>query len=415
MSNYNYDICVLGLGYIGLPTSSIFATRGKEVLGVDVREEVVETINRGEIHIEEPDLDIMVKGAVQTGALVASVNPDSAAAYILAVPTPFVDEQDYQPDLSFVESATRSLASVISDRALVILESTSPVGTTEKVRNWLEDECKILKRSDIDLSSILYVHCPERILPGQMLAELVTNDRIVGGLTPESAQKAEELYRTFCTGAIIRTDARTAEMVKLTENASRDCQIAFANELSVICEKMGLNVWEVIRLANHHPRVNILKPGAGVGGHCIAVDPWFIISSSDGCARVMKAAREVNNAKPDWVVDKVRRAVDRIKGAKVGIFGITFKPNVDDIRNSPALEIAKKVAGFEGVELRVFEPNVESLPQVLAKGSVSFQRGVDGVSDLDVVVALVAHREFEELDQSLLEERIFINACGLFV
>ncbi|MEQ1828800.1 MAG: nucleotide sugar dehydrogenase, partial [Pirellula sp.] len=280
-----FDICVVGLGYIGLPTASIFATKGKQVLGVDVVESVVETINQGKIHIQEPDLDILVRAAVQSGNLVARTKPEEADVFIIAVPTPFHrDGNSHLPDLSFVESATRSLASVVKPGNLIILESTSPVGTTEQIRTWLLEELGPTANPD----DYHFAHCPERILPGQMLRELVTNDRIVGGMTEKAAEMAKILYESFCSGEIFLTDARTAEMAKLTENSFRDVNLAFANELSIICDELGINVWELIRLANRHPRVNILRPGPGVGGHCIAVDPWFIVAAAPQQSRLIR-------------------------------------------------------------------------------------------------------------------------------
>ncbi len=335
-----YDVCVLGLGYIGLPTASIFATKGKRVLGVDLQSHVVETINKGKIHIEEPDLDILVRAAVQSGNLVASTKPECSNVYIIAVPTPFLETENGRlPDLSYVESASRSIAHVIKPGALVVLESTSPVGTTEKVRDWLLDELGT-GFSDTDFH---FAHCPERILPGQMLKELVTNDRIAGGLSPEASERAKELYEIFCSAEIFVTDARTAELAKLTENSFRDVNIAFANELSMICDKLGIDVWELIHLANRHPRVKILSPGPGVGGHCIAVDPWFIVSAAPEQARLIRTAREVNDSKPKHVLNLIREKANRFRDPVIACLGLTFKADVDDMRESPALHIVEQV------------------------------------------------------------------------
>ncbi len=412
-----YDICVIGLGYIGLPTSSMFAARGKTVIGVDIRQQIVDSLNKGEVVIEEPDLDLMVRAAVQSGNLQASTEPEEAGVYIIAVPTPFCDRVEGEvptPDLSYVESASRALAKVVTSGAMIILESTSPVGTTDSVKEWVESELLALGRSEVDLKSLDYVHCPERILPGQMLAELVTNDRIVGGLTPGASARAEELYRIFCNGEIIQTDAKTAEMVKLTENASRDCSIAFANELSMVCDDQGISVWEVIRLANHHPRVNILRPGAGVGGHCIAVDPWFIVSSSNGRARLMQCVREINDSKPDYIVERVVKHSRKIVDPTIVCLGVTFKPNVDDTRNSPAMEIVEKLADADLGSLVVVEPNIESLPMTLVNKGVALVDLGEAIQKADVIVALVSHREFEALEPDFSDEAIFVNACGLF-
>jgi UDP-N-acetyl-D-mannosaminuronic acid dehydrogenase len=339
----SHDLCVLGLGYIGLPTAAVFATRGKKVLGVDVISSVVETINRGEIHIKEPDLDVLVRAAVQSGNLIAALKPEAAETFVVAVPTPFksTPTNPKAPDLSYVESATRSIATVVEAGNLIILESTSPVGTTELMRDWLFDEIAKLRPTDMLAlrGSLFFAHCPERILPGQMLKELVTNDRIAGGLTPAAAEAARDLYRTFCVGEIFTTDARTAEMCKLTENASRDVGIAFANELSLICDRLGIDVWELITLANRHPRVNILQPGPGVGGHCIAVDPWFIVHAAPDVARLIRTAREVNDAKPHQVIGRVKACAERFRSPIIACLGLAFKADVGDLRESPAMDI----------------------------------------------------------------------------
>jgi UDP-N-acetyl-D-mannosaminuronic acid dehydrogenase len=406
-----YDLAVVGLGYIGLPTASIFATRGKNVLGVDIRPDIVQTINDGRIHIVEPELDVLVRSAVHSGNLRADTSPASADTFIIAVPTPFkVSNQRREPDLSYVEAASRLIAPVVMEGDMVILESTSPVGTTEKVRDWIQDE---RSRRGLPVIAALYAHCPERILPGQMIKELVSNDRICGGLTPSAAERACELYRTFCVGEILLTDARTAEMVKLTENASRDVSIAFANELSVICDRLSLDVWEVIRLANHHPRVKILQPGPGVGGHCIAVDPWFIVDSAPEESRLIRTAREVNDAKPEYVLSKVRAAIRQKGHGKIACLGLAFKADIDDLRESPSLEIAAELAR-EGYELLIAEPHVQSLPASLQLPNVMLTDGAKAVAESEVVVLLVNHRSFAGLAPSSQSGKIVIDTRGMW-
>ncbi len=415
----NHDICVLGLGYIGLPTASIFATKGKKVLGVDVVPRVVETINAGKIHIEEPDLDVLVRAAVQSGNLRAAATPAPAATYIIAVPTPFHknDGQRKTPDLSYVEAATRSLAPVVPADALVILESTSPVGTTEKVRDWLVEEIGRVRPAEAaTLSATLrFAHCPERILPGQMLKELVSNDRIAGGLTPEASVVARDLYRVFCSGEIFLTDARTAEMAKLTENSFRDVNIAFANELSLICEKLDIDVWELIRLANRHPRVKILQPGPGVGGHCIAVDPWFIVDAAPDEARLIRTAREVNDSKPERVLAWVRAAAARFPKPVIACFGLAFKADVDDLRESPAVEIVERLAHDDVGELLAVEPHIKTLPKALADGNkVKLVEAAAALAQANVVVLLVSHRAFRDIDKEQLAGKAVIDTRGFW-
>jgi UDP-N-acetyl-D-mannosaminuronic acid dehydrogenase len=404
------DLCVLGLGYIGLPTASIFATKGKRVLGVDISPAVVETINTGRIHIQEPDLDVLVRAAVQSGNLRAATEPAPAEVFILAVPTPFIVQVDGSrtPDLAYVEAATRALAPHVRAGNLVILESTSPVGTTEKVKVWLEAELARLGRAVP--AGLLYAHCPERILPGQMLKELVSNDRIAGGLTPAAAAQAKALYETFCTAQIFLTDARTAEMAKLTENAFRDVNIAFANELSLICDRLQIDVWELIRLANRHPRVKILQPGPGVGGHCIAVDPWFIVAAAPAEARLLRTAREVNDHKPHHVVAQVRAAAAQHAQPVVACLGLAFKANVDDLRESPAVEIAAALAD-SGLQVLAVEPHVQALPPSLA-GKVQLVGLEAALAAANVVVLLVDHRAFGALTLAGLAGKTLIDTRG---
>jgi UDP-N-acetyl-D-mannosaminuronic acid dehydrogenase len=414
----NADICVLGLGYIGLPTASIFATRGKKVLGVDVVPNVVETINRGDIHIKEPDLDVLVRAAVHSGNLKAALKPEAADTFIVAVPTPFkaTETNPKAPDLSYVESATRSLAPIIAPGNLVILESTSPVGTTEKMRDWLFDEVAKQRSADFEVlrASLLFAHCPERILPGQMLKELVSNDRISGGLTPEAAEKAKQLYQVFCTGEIFITNARTAEMCKLTENASRDVGIAFANELSLICDRLDVDVWELIHLANRHPRVKILQPGPGVGGHCIAVDPWFIVDSAPDLARLIRTAREVNDDKPHRVIESIRQCASRFKQPVVTCLGLAFKPDVDDLRESPAMDIVEHIAREKLGRILAVEPHVRTVPKNLGALGVELAPLDSAVAQADVLVVLVNHREFVQFNRRKLEGKAVIDTRGLW-
>jgi UDP-N-acetyl-D-mannosaminuronic acid dehydrogenase len=371
-------ISVIGLGYIGLPTAAMFASRKIQVVGLDVNALVVDTINRGQIHIVEPDLDMVVNAAVKEGYLRATLVPEPADAFLIAVPTPFKGE-DHEPDLTYIESAARAIATVLQTGNLVILESTSPVGTTEKMTSWLADV-----RPDLSFptthgenSDIRIAYCPERVLPGKVMQELITNDRVIGGITGRCSQLAMQLYKTFVMGdCVVASGPRVAEMCKLSENSFRDVNIAFANELSLICDELGMDVWELIRLANRHPRVNILQPGPGVGGHCIAVDPWFIVSSAPDTARLIRTAREVNDSKPQWVLKKVREAIGNFllvnpektaKDVTIAIYGLTFKPDIDDLRESPALEIARQVAKEHVGTLIVVEPNIKNLPHGLER------------------------------------------------
>ena len=345
-------ISIVGLGYIGLPTAAVFASRKIQVIGVDVNQHAVDTINRGEIHIVEPDLDMVVHAAVTEGYLRATTKPEPADAFLIAVPTPFKSgpSGDHEPDLAYIEAASKSIAPVLKKGDLVILESTSPVGATEQMAAWLAEA-----RPDLTLpanprrsADIRVAHCPERVLPGHVLRELVQNDRVIGGMTPKCSEAAARLYKTFVQGECVITNARTAEMCKLTENSFRDVNIAFANELSIICDKLDINVWELIKLANRHPRVNILQPGPGVGGHCIAVDPWFIVSAAPEEARLIRTAREVNDSKPEWVIEKVKLAVAEYlmanpdktaKDVTIACFGLAFKPDIDDLRESPPFRL----------------------------------------------------------------------------
>ena len=402
-------ISVIGLGYIGLPTAAMFASRKIEVVGIDVNPLTVETINRGEIHIVEPDLDIAVQSTVSEGYLRASLIPEPAQAFLVAVPTPFKGE-NHEPDLSYVEAASRAIAPVLEPGNLVILESTSPVGATESMARWLAEA-----RPDLTFpqnagedSDIRIAHCPERVLPGKVMQELISNDRVIGGMTWRCSELAASLYKSFVTGdCVVASGPRVAEMAKLTENSFRDVNIAFANELSMVCDRLDMDVWELIRLANRHPRVNILQPGPGVGGHCIAVDPWFIVSSAPDEARLIRTARVVNDYKPDWVMEKVRAAIGahlmEHKGktteqVSVACYGLAFKPDIDDLRESPALQIASALATSHCGPVMIVEPHIETLPNGLGAAKlVTYEKAVHA----DVNVLLVDHSAFKGVGRPL--------------
>lgn len=407
-------VSVVGLGYIGLPTAAIIASRGIEVIGIDVSQKVVDTLNRGEIHIVEPELDVLVHGAVASKKFRASLRPETADVFLIAVPTPF--KGDHEADLSYIESAARNIAPVLKRGNLVILESTSPVGATEKMAAWFAEA-----RPDLTFphqagedSDIRIAYCPERVLPGKVLHELVANDRVIGGMTKKCTNYAAAFYGIFVEGKCLPTNARTAEMAKLTENAFRDVNIAFANELSLICDRLGINVWELIELANHHPRVNILQPGPGVGGHCIAVDPWFIVESAPDLARLIHAARLVNDGKPQWVIEKVKAAASRFKSPTVACLGLAFKPDIDDLRESPALEIVGHLAQeIADGQIIAVEPFVDKLPAVLQKFSnVRFMNATKAIAEADVVVLLVNHRQFLSIERAAMEGKVIIDTRG---
>ncbi len=413
MSRFN-RICVVGLGYIGLPSAAVFADNGVDVLGVDVNKHAVDSINQGKPHIVEPELDVLLRKVVSNGKLKASLVPAEAEAFILAVPTPF--KNGHQPDLAYVEAAAKSIAPVLKRGDLVILESTSPVGATEQLSAWLAAE-----RSDLtfphdagELSDIRVAHCPERVLPGQILREVVENDRIIGGITRKCAQMAMALYKIFVSGEVHLSNARTAEMAKLTENAFRDVNIAFANELSIICESLDINVWQLIRLANLHPRVNILSPGPGVGGHCIAVDPWFIVAADPVNSKLIATARAVNDGKPHFVVEKVKAKAKRIKNPVIACLGLSYKPDVDDLRESPAVEIVEALAKAKVGKLLVVEPHVEVLPKSLAKAGLKLWDFDQAVKEADILLLLVAHKSFNDLDRNKINDRIVIDTCGIW-
>lgn len=406
-------VSVIGLGYIGLPTAAILASRGMKVIGVDVNKNAVDTINQGEIHIVEPDLDIIVRAAVTTGNLRAVMQPESADAFLVAVPTPF--KENKEPDLSYIEAAAKSIAPVLKKGNLVILESTSPVGATEQMSAWLAEQRPDLTfpQQTGDKADILVAHCPERVLPGYVLQELVSNDRVIGGLSPASSNAAVALYKTFVRGECITTNARTAEMAKLTENSFRDVNIAFANELSIICEKLSINVWELIKLANRHPRVNILSPGPGVGGHCIAVDPWFIVNSAPNEAKLIKQARLVNDCKPYYVIEQVEKLADQFKKPIVACLGLSFKADIDDLRESPAVQIVAELEKKSICDLLVVEPNIQSLTGYLDGANVR-KVDIDEAFELaNIILILVDHKEFKILDKSMFYKKVVIDTRGM--
>ena len=390
-------ICVIGLGYIGLPTAAVFARSGVEVVGVDVNPSAVDTINSGKAHIVEADLDVLLHDVVENGKLKACLKAEEADAYLIAVPTPF--KGDHEPDLAYVEAATRSIAPYVKEGSLLVLESTVPPGATEKMVGWLEDERPDLKENGGAGIAYFAAHCPERVLPGRVLIELVSNDRIIGGITPLCSEKAQALYEIFVEGDCVITTARTAELTKLTENSFRDVNIAFANELSIICDKLDINVWELIGLANRHPRVNILQPGPGVGGHCIAVDPWFVVDAVPDDAKIIRVAREINDCKPDWVIEKVKKATADTgkKCPIIACLGLAFKADIDDLRESPALMITEKLAHASIGEIIAVEPNIEVQTASLAKLGVKLVNLEYALSNADVLVLLVDHTPFKVL------------------
>ncbi len=398
------EVCVIGLGYIGLPTAAIIARANCRVTGIDVNAQVVDTINRGEIHIEEVDLDGLVQGVVQRGMLRAATEIVPADVFVIAVPTPFEKDGNHTPDVSHVLAAATSLAAVLKKGDCIILESTSPVGTTEKLRDRLAGLRPDLKMPGLtrDTSDISIAYCPERVLPGRILEELTHNDRSIGGITPRCARKALAFYKLFVRGTCVTTDARSAEMTKLVENAYRDVNIAFANELSMIADRMGLDVWEVIRLANRHPRVNILQPGPGVGGHCIAVDPWFIVSSAPEEARVIRTAREVNDAKMHHVLARATALVEAHPHVPVACLGLAFKANIDDFRESPARFVAASLARKFGSRMRVVEPYASELPPEFADTGATLVDIDTALETCGVLIVLVDHDVFRVVP---LEER----------
>lgn len=415
MSREISSVAVIGLGYIGLPTAAVLADAGLTVRGVDVSPRTVEAVNRGEVPFVEPGLREVLERSVTAGRLSASSETPAADAYIVAVPTPFTDT--HSADLSYIEAAADGIAPMLTGGELVILESTSPPGTTEHMAQRILASRPDLNADAAGEGALLVAHCPERVLPGKIMDELVTNDRIVGGLTPHAAEAAKKLYSAFSTGEFMLTDTRTAEMAKLTENSFRDVNIAFANELSVISDKLGINVWELIELANHHPRVNILQPGPGVGGHCIAVDPWFIIDAVPEQATLIRAARETNDAKPAWVLSRIEDAIaERGPGATVALLGLAFKANIDDLRESPSLQIAESLA-LRAPEARLLavEPHIDELPKSLAAAPhVTLAEPEEAIAAADVIVLLVDHDVFKAIPAERLGDATLIDSRGIW-
>ena len=414
-------ISMVGLGYIGLPTAALFAAHGNRVIGVDVSQRVVDTINAGKIHIVEPELDGLVHKAVADGMLSATRDPEPADAFIIAVPTPF--KENHEPDLSYIRSAAEMIAPVLEKGNLVILESTSPIGATLQMAEWLAAARPDLSfpQTAGNAADVQVAHCPERVLPGQVVRELVENDRIIGGMSDKATEMATAMYKLVVRGECVATDAKTAEMCKLVENSSRDVQIAFANELSVICDKFGIDVWELIRLANRHPRVNILQPGAGVGGHCIAVDPWFIVASAPDEARLIHAARLGNDAKPGWVLEKGKAAVMDVLARtpsramadiRVACLGLAFKPDIDDLRESPALDITRRF-GELGCQVLAVEPHVDELPDRLGALPIRLVSLDEALAEADVICVLVKHSAFAGLKDRLPEATPLVDVVGL--
>lgn len=407
-------VAVIGLGYIGLPTAAVLAQAGKQVIGVDVKQSSVDAINAGKVPFVEEGLETVLAGVVAQGKLRAQLETPEADAYIVSVPTPF--KGDHDADLSYIEAAARGIAPKLSGGELVVLESTAPPGATEHMADViLEQRPEFTKEANLP-NSLYFSHAPERVLPGRIMIEMVENDRIIGGLTPEASELNRDLYASFCTGELLLTDARTAEMAKLTENAFRDVNIAFANELSIISEKQGIDVWELIELANHHPRVNILQPGPGVGGHCIAVDPWFIVSSDRENAKLIATARNVNDSKPEKVLEKVIAQADRFKSPTIAALGIAFKANIDDLRESPSKDIALALADrLEDGTVLVVEPNIDELPREFAgKANAQLAELEDALERADIVLVLVDHDPFKDVDPTSLQEKVVIDTKGLW-
>ncbi|MCL5020663.1 MAG: UDP-N-acetyl-D-mannosamine dehydrogenase [Bacteroidetes bacterium] len=420
-SNFR-KISIIGLGYIGLPTAAMFAGNGLEVVGVDVNKNIVDKVNKGEVHIIEPDLEEKVADAVRNKKLRASMSVEESDAFIIAVPTPF--KENHKPDISFVEAAAQSIAPALRAGNLVILESTSPVGTTLRIVRVMAEmrpDLKFPAEGNVE-ADVHVAYCPERVLPGKTMHELVHNDRVIGGIQKCCSERAKTLYELFVKGECLLTDSKTAEMTKLTENSYRDVNIAFANELSIICDKLGIDVWELIRLANHHPRVKILSPGPGVGGHCIAVDPWFIVDSTPEEAKLIKTAREVNDLKPEWVISKIEEAIRKVgkplgdgSKPKVACLGLSFKANIDDLRESPALEIVHHLAKMDCCDVLVVEPNIGEVPPILRPfqhlSLVSLQ---EAVRKADLVVGLVDHDEFKKLNVTDFRGKAILDTRGIW-
>lgn len=413
-SNEALKVAVLGLGYIGLPTAAVIARTGVEVLGIDVSDHVVETVNSGKVHIEEVDLDGLVSGVVQRGNLRASTVIEPADVFVIAVPTPFA--VNHRPDIGFVRQATTTIAAVVKAGDTVILESTSPVGTTEQVRDLLAQlrpDLKVPGRTG-ETADIAVAYCPERVLPGRILVELIDNDRVIGGITPRCARKALSFYRRFVRGACITTTARAAEMTKLTENAFRDVNIAFANELSLVADQMGVDVWEVIRLANRHPRVNILSPGPGVGGHCIAVDPWFLVSAAPAQTPLIRTAREVNDGKVAYTIARASALIEAHPGLTVACMGLAFKANIDDFRESPALKVAEALSARFGARISIVEPYAAALPASLAEHDAMLIDLDDAIETCGIMIVLVDHELFKSVPLDERADKVIYDTRGIW-
>ena len=411
-------ISILGLGYIGLPTAAVLANSGRLVIGVDINPRIVETINQGQVHIIEPELELAVQQAVEKGQFFATTEVQPADAFIIAVPTPLTNNQ---PDISHIHSAVLAIAPVLRKGNLIILESTSPVETTEKMAKWLTEARPDLSfpiQNQIE-SDIYIAYCPERILPGKAMTELLENDRVIGGLSEKSTEQAVDLYQIFAKGHCLKTDARTAELCKLVENSFRDVNVAFANELSMICDELKINVWELIKLANHHPRVNILQPGAGVGGHCIAIDPWFIVSNSPKYSRLIRTAREVNDSKPHWVLEKVKQLLVEYTIAKdckpsevtIACLGLAFKPDIDDLRESPALMITQQISSWHRGSVLAVEPNIQSL----SLDNIELIDLNDALAQADILVLLVDHTPFKKVSLEQISQRYIMDCRGVWI
>jgi UDP-N-acetyl-D-mannosaminuronic acid dehydrogenase len=396
-------VSVIGLGYIGLPTAALLASKGYSVNGTDINSHAVETINKGEIHIVEPDLDAYVRSAVSNGKLKAHLKVQKGDVYIICVPTPFhIGSGIPTPNIDYVKTATKNISPLIKDGDIIILESTSPVGTTELIES-------ILVENGVDTSTIFIAYCPERVLPGKIMSELVENARVVGGINKLSTEVVAKFYKSFVNGNILETQANTAEMCKLTENSFRDVNIAFANELSMLCDKNGVDIWELIKLANYHPRVDILHPGAGVGGHCIAVDPWFIVATDPENARIIKTARKVNDSKPKWVVDKIINKANLTKAKKIACLGLAFKPDIDDLRESPAVEIVDSLID-QGFNVSCVEPNI------INHKKYNIININEAICHFDIIVVLVKHKKFMSMDVlDELKAKGALDFCGIFV
>ena len=407
-------VSVIGMGYIGLPTCAVFASRGFDVIGVDINQAVIDKVNRGEIHIVEPDLGDLIRNVVANGRLKAYTRPQPADAFIITVPTPITDNK--KPDIGFVVEAARSIAATLKQGDLVVLESTSPVGTTRAITALLAELRPDLKFPDVhgEDADILVAYSPERVLPGKILTELVDNDRSIGGLSQKSCERAAALYSSFVTGRLFITQPEIAELVKLTENAFRDVNIAFANELATVCQELSLNVWEVIELANRHPRVNILQPGPGVGGHCIAVDPYFIIDAAPASTRLIRAARLVNSDRPHAVVRDITTLLEGRRNQTVACLGLSFKPDIDDLRESPAVEVVTLLAGSTDARIIVAEPNTSALPRELEDKGIVMMDALSAIDQADIVVLLVDHKQFHLIDMDALAGKALVDTRGLW-